>query len=239
MFASLLNTFAQLLPAFIFTWTFSGFFRAIAAMLLGDHSAQEDGFISLNPAVHMDMLSTLFIVGALIVVGYVFPAPLVTPAIFIALVISGAHWERPLPINPTNFKNPTLGPVITAIAGPIGSFTFAFLAMVFLRIFPFPSVPPYVSKTVTQLCQVSAEIGAFWGVLNFLPLPPFALGSAISHVMPSSMSYISRWLEIYGMLIFLGLLIIPGINDVFISSLHNISFAIKTGIWKVAFVGVK
>jgi len=47
--------------AYIITETSSGFFRAWVAKQMGDDSPERDGYLSLNPLVHLDFIGVIFL----------------------------------------------------------------------------------------------------------------------------------------------------------------------------------
>ena len=57
--------------------------HALAAWLLGDPTAKQQGRLSLNPFRHFDLLGTL------------------------CMVFAGVGWAKPVSTDPRNFKNPS------------------------------------------------------------------------------------------------------------------------------------
>jgi Zn-dependent protease len=89
--------------------------HAGAAFLLGDHTAQEKGRLTLNPFAHMDILGTV-----------VFP--------LMGLLFGGFFigWAKPVPFNPLRFTRKIrmkTGDAIVSFAGPASNLG---LTMVFL-----------------------------------------------------------------------------------------------------------
>ncbi|MFR8716351.1 MAG: site-2 protease family protein [Faecalibacterium prausnitzii] len=80
--------------------------HALAAWLLGDPTAKQQGRLSLNPFRHFDLLGTL------------------------CMVFAGVGWAKPVSTDPRNFKNPKQGMALTALAGPAANLILAYLAMV-------------------------------------------------------------------------------------------------------------
>ena len=80
--------------------------HALAAWLLGDPTAKQEGRLSLNPFKHFDLLGTL------------------------CMVFAGVGWAKPVSTDPRNFKNPKRGMALTALAGPVANLILAYLAMV-------------------------------------------------------------------------------------------------------------
>jgi len=60
--------------------------HAYAAYLLGDPTAKEQGRITIDPLKHLDLFGTLM------------------------MLISFIGWAKPVPINPSNFKNKKQAP---------------------------------------------------------------------------------------------------------------------------------
>ena len=75
--------------------------HALAAWLLGDPTAKQQGRLSLNPFRHFDLLGTL------------------------CMVFAGVGWAKPVSTDPRNFKNPKQGMALTALAGPAANLILA------------------------------------------------------------------------------------------------------------------
>lgn len=91
--------------------------HAGAAYALGDHTAQEQGRLTLNPIAHMDLMGTvLFPLMGLFFGGF-----------FIG-------WAKPVPFNPVRFTRKIrmkTGDAIVSFAGPLSNLV---LSMVFLMV---------------------------------------------------------------------------------------------------------
>lgn len=143
--------------------TIHEFAHGYVAYKLGDDTAKSLGRLSLNPIKHLDPF------GA------------------ICMILFHFGWANPVPINPTNFKNPRKGFAITAIAGPatnliVGFFT-AFLYLLFYSIFRETGnafIDNFeINVLLFLLYFFSINIGL--GVFNLIPVPPFD-GSRILYV---------------------------------------------------------
>ena len=86
---------------FVVLLTFHEWAHAKSANLLGDRTAEDLGRMSLNPAVHIDILGTVILplMGAL--TGF--------PVI---------GWAKPVPVDPRNLINPKRDMMLIAGAGP-------------------------------------------------------------------------------------------------------------------------
>ncbi len=77
--AGILSTFIASALAYFLVTIFSGYLQARVAKKLGDRTAEEAGFLTLNPAVYFD------------------------PIGFIAFLVFNFGWGKIVPINPLNF----------------------------------------------------------------------------------------------------------------------------------------
>ena len=86
---------------FIILLTFHEWGHAKSANMLGDPTAKDLGRMSLNPAVHIDPIGTLFLpmLGSLFGGGFF-------------------GWAKPVPVDPYNLKNRRRDLMLIAAAGP-------------------------------------------------------------------------------------------------------------------------
>jgi len=191
--------------AMLFALTFHEAAHAFASHLLGDDSAKSMGRLSINPAVHMDMMGTV-----------VFP---LICAVFSAPFIG---WAKPVPYDERNFKHPVRDAMLTASAGPASNLLLGMACMLFVAlnakfqwsIFEAGQILSPFIKLATAMIYVNGML-AF---LNLIPLPPLD-GSTIMR------AFVSRdfWEKYesavapYGFVIFLVLAYSGGLN--WISSL--------------------
>lgn len=82
----------------VIAFTVHEFSHAYFAYKFGDPTAKLMGRVTLNPAVHFDLLG------------------------IILLLIAGFGWARPVPVNRDNFKSPRLMGVVVSAAGPLSNF---------------------------------------------------------------------------------------------------------------------
>jgi len=94
-----------IIPALLVGYTVHELGHAFTAYFLGDYSQVERGKITLNPFRHISWFGSL------------------------AFVLFGIGWPNALQANAQNFKNKHLGMFLTAVAGPVASFTLALTGM--------------------------------------------------------------------------------------------------------------
>ena len=87
------------------------------ALLNGDPTAKLYGRLTLNPIPHIDPVGTI-LVPALLFLSH-------------SGILFG--WAKPVPVNPSNFRNFRTGELSVSAAGPLSNF---FLAFVFAQLLP-------------------------------------------------------------------------------------------------------
>ncbi len=223
----LFSVLAIIFPAFLLIFTFRGFFKALIANVLGDSTASDNGFLSLNPFVHIDIvgfLSILFVVFFLggLLSGYV---PLVL--LFLVIILVGARFTIPVPINENNFKYYKLGLLFMTILVPVLSFLIALIFMYCIKYFPISLVPKYVYTSFIDIFKTIMEFSIFFGVLDLIPLPPFDGGRIIKFLLPIKYEWVYYWLEKYSFFIFLIVFFMPVVSNYFFGMVHILTFFVK------------
>ena len=229
---SLLTDLTVLFPAFLLVFTFRGFAKALVARLMGDDTAQKNGFLTLNPLVHVDLLGLVIVLFVLFFLGGLFGETLPRAFLFILLILIGARWTIPVPINENNFKKQGLGVALTSIAGALGNFFLALLFFYFVTYFPFKFFPKYVFVSLIEICSSIIEMSIFFGVLDLIPLPPFDGGRLLQFILPSN---IITWLENYSMYVLLALFFLPGLSHLFFGFIYMLTIFIKQGLLYLVF----
>ena len=212
---------------FIILLTFHEWGHAKSANILGDSTARDQGRMSLNPAVHIDPIGTLFLplIGTFFGAGYF-------------------GWAKPVPVNPYNLKNPRRDIMFIAAAGPFMNIVLTFVIFVIIRIlgefFNFNPSESLVHYRIQKELGTSALISVFLAAFNMLPLFPLDGFSVVNGLLPDSLSRQFSTLAPYGMSILIAIIFLPGLigipNYVFVF-LYEISLETWTIIGKI--VGVR
>ncbi len=223
----LLNQIAILLPVLLVLFTFTGFMQALTAKLMGDRTAEHDGFLSLNPFTHLDIFGLIIVFFGYFVIGLITTNQLPNDLFFIILVSLGAKMIVPVPIEAKKFKNYKLGLLVTYLSGCLGSIVLAVGAILFARCLCFFSMPNYVIISIMDIVITIIKLAVLFGILNLIPLPPFNGWRVLQSIIPPSRQHIITWLEKYSLFIFLIIFAVPGINDSFFDVLSRICLTIK------------
>lgn len=180
--------------------------HGLAALYLGDDTAEKMGRLTLNPIKHLDPIGSVLLPLMLVLLrsGFIF------------------GWAKPVPYNPLNLKMPRRDSAILAFAGPVANFSLAFIFGLIMRIIiatsSFVSLLPFLMFIVW--------INLILGVFNLLPIPPLDGSKILFYLFPS------RELEIflyqYGIIIlFLFIFFGGGIILPFISVLFSVFTGLK------------
>ena len=217
-------------PSFVMIKVFGHFFTALTAHLLGDPTPQREGFLTFNPAKHVDLGGCLLFVAVIIISNILLGPSPVTSLIWVFLLVANIRRPVIVPVNEENFKNPILGECATILADPLGSMFYSFLCLALIRFLPI-NLP----DLLWQFLDFGARLGIQFAVLDLIPLPPQAGGRIIQLLIPEDQEEFLETYSTYGMFILLGLLLIPGINDAMFGVIIKITNGIKMMFFKVLF----
>lgn len=151
--------------------------HAFVGYWLGDHTAKEEGRLTLNPLAHIDPFLTVLLPLMLMITG--------------APIFGGA---KPVPFNPNNVRWGEFGAMLVGIVGPLSNFILAFIGfglLVFIR-------PDGLLEYILQL-WVYVNLGFF--IFNMLPIPPLDGSRFLYYLAPNSIREIMSYIEQYGIIL--------------------------------------
>ncbi len=155
-------------PAIVFHEVAHGF----AAYKLGDPTAKSKGRLSLNPLAHIDPFGTVILPLCMLLMG---------GPVF--------GYAKPVPYNPSYFKDPKRGDVIVGLAGPAANLAMAVIAAVVAWIF-FAPAPAFVMESqlfyyfYLLFLPMFALINLYLMFFNLLPIPPLDGSSVLALLLP-------------------------------------------------------
>ncbi len=152
--------------------------HAYSAYKLGDDTAYRQGRVTLNPFSHLDLLGTLMI------------------------LIAGFGWGKPTPIMPSKLRGGVFGPVAVALAGPVSNLLIVTLCAVLVRF------PTFQEGYLLIVVVGMAFINALLFVFNLIPIPPLDGSKIIFPFLPRSMDGFVSFMNQYGPMILLGLVLL-------------------------------
>ena len=175
-----------LAPPILLALTFHEFSHGWMAYKLGDPTAKQAGRLTMNPLVHLDPFGTLMIF----------------------LVRFG--WAKPVPVNPSYFKEPKRDMLLVSIAGPGANMLLAFVSGMLLRKFhggSFNFIPANVLQPLYIMIKFSMQINLALAIFNLLPVPPLDGSKILYGILPPQYEYIYEYLERYGPFVLMGLIL--------------------------------
>ena len=197
-----INHFIQqliiLAPPFLFALTFHELAHGYVAWSLGDPTAKNEGRLTLNPLKHLDPLGV------------------------IAFIIMKIGWAKPVPVNPSYFKDPQKGMLLVALAGPGANVVLAVASAVlvkFLIVMPF--ITMFILKPVVGMLVASVWINIMLAVFNCLPIPPLDGSKVLMGLLPPKAARSYAQLEPFGFILLLILFYAGLINKVIMPIINS------------------
>lgn len=188
------------LPVIMFALAWHEAAHGYAAYKMGDPTARNLGRVTLNPAKHID------------------------PIGFLAMMVLGFGWAKPVPINARLFDNPKRGMALSAIAGPlanflsgtVGAMLYGFTYSYLLKLSTASDVPTLLYNIVNVLCiffYLWAIYNYVFMVFNLIPLPPFDGSRFFLQFLPADKYF---WIMQYERYILIGVFVVLwGCSSVF------------------------
>lgn len=173
------------------------FAHALAALQLGDRTAERSGRLTLNPLAHLDPIGSLM------------------------MITVGFGWAKPVPVNPGNLRGDKLRSMgITAAAGPISNILQAFVFALPIRfglvefdwgvLFPSEIGTDSWLPSVGLILSLLVWMNLLLAVFNLIPLGPLDGMKVLLGILPSQLAYRLEPLARYGSLLLLVLMIWGG-----------------------------
>ncbi|MBU3944594.1 MAG: site-2 protease family protein [Proteobacteria bacterium] len=195
--------FIILAPPLLLALTVHEFAHGYVAFRLGDPTARALGRLTLNPIKHLDPLGT------------------------IAFFIFHIGWAKPVPVNPSYFKNPQKDMLWVALAGPATNLIMAIISALMTKalwllaqIIPYSAMAEAVLIPLNSTLIASVWINLVLCIFNFLPIPPLDGSRILAGILPPDLARSYASIERYGFILLIILaatgvlskLIIPLIN---------------------------
>lgn len=205
---ALIETLTYSLPAILIAIVMHEWAHAFVSYKLGDASVKMDGRLSLNPLKHLDPMGTL------------------------CLLLFRFGWAKPVSVNPNCYKDPKMGMVLTALAGPTMNFILAFISILlfqFIIVKDIFSLPFDLLQYMYYFLSYCTFMNVGLGLFNLIPIPPLDGSKAFLSFLPERLYFSYMRYEQYGMFLMIILLatgilspILNGVSTGIISGMENI-----------------
>jgi Zn-dependent protease len=181
--------------------------HALSAKKLGDPTAADLGRLSMNPLVHIDLITTVLL-----------------PAVLVLLKAPAFGWAKPVPLNAHNLRHPRRDGFWISLAGPAANIATAGVALVLLyavRIAS-PGATEFLRKYVTAgqhlppgfypleglalVLYTMVWVNGYLGVFNLIPVPPLDGAGALAGILPEARAAALERFRPFGLLIVLVLI---------------------------------
>lgn len=153
--------------------------HGLAALRLGDDTAERMGRLTLNPLKHLDPIGSVLLPLALILMrsGFIF------------------GWAKPVPYNPLNLKRPRRDSAVLAFAGPLANLALALVFGLIIRAAIFYSTFTALLPYLVYIVWINLVLSVF----NLLPIPPLDGSKILFYLVPSR--ELEMFLHRYGIII--------------------------------------
>lgn len=177
-----LITFLYTLPALVLSLSIHEYAHAWVAYKLGDISQKIRGRLTLNPLAHID------------------------PMGFIAIMLIGVGWGKPVQVDDRNFKDSKKGMMLTALAGPMSNILMAIFITIILKILMVTGiltnmVNSKVGDILLEMLLYTIQFNIVFGIFNMIPLPPLDGSKVLAYFLPQSARGFMYTLERYSFII--------------------------------------
>ncbi|WP_378955537.1 site-2 protease family protein [Pelosinus sp. sgz500959] len=188
------------IPALLIALTIHEYAHARVAVWMGDNTPKIMGRLTLNPIAHLD------------------------PFGLIMLWLFKFGWAKPVPINPSNFKNWRQGTILVSLAGPISNVITAFLAAIIYGIL---AKLELLSSGIGTVLTFTYSYNIIFAIFNLIPLPPLDGSKVLTNLLPARQGYMLEKIEPYAPFILLGLVYLNIINVIIAPFYSALSFMIN------------
>lgn len=173
----------------IFAITLHEAAHGYVARHFGDPTAYQLGRISLNPVRHIDLVGTIIVPAATLLLGG---------------ILFG--WAKPVPVDYSRLRHPRSDMRWVALAGPAANLIMAFGWGVLLKVGL--STDNYFSVPLENMAYIGVNINLMFMALNLLPILPLDGGRVLFSLLPPATAQAFGKTEPYGIFILLLLIFV-------------------------------
>jgi Zn-dependent protease len=171
----------------LFAFPVHEFAHAWVADRFGDPTPARDGRLTLNPAVHLDLLGSII------------------------LLVSGFGWARPVMVSPYALRRASsAAPMWVALAGPFSNLILAMLAAIPLRLglLPLNGTGSIAMNYLSVITQDFVWINLVLLLFNLIPLAPLDGDKVLEFFLPGPLAMKLDAIRPYGPMLLMALVVL-------------------------------
>ena len=188
------------IPALLITLTVHEYAHARMAVALGDPTPRVLGRLTLNPIAHLD------------------------PVGLIMMWLFKFGWAKPVPINPSYFKNYRQDTLIVSLAGPVSNMLLALLTAFLIVI---SAKMQLLSGGWLKVLSMTYTYNIILAIFNLVPIPPLDGSKVLASLLPVGQGRILEQMEQYGPFLLMGLVYIGVIGMITYPLERGLSYVIN------------
>jgi Zn-dependent protease len=154
--------------------------HGFAALYYGDHTAEYQGRLTLNPLRHIDPVGSILVPA----VSYFFGG-----------FIFG--WAKPVPYNPHNLRPGRWPEAFVALAGPLSNILLAIVFDLLLR----AGLAQGWSTGFLHITAMIVFVNLLLAVFNLVPVPPLDGSKLLFAIFPEKLYELRGFFERYGLVL--------------------------------------
>ena len=207
------------MPVLLFSVIAHEYAHGYMALKQGDTTALDAGRLTWNPIKHIDPWMTVLLPTLL----YYLSGGRV--------VLGGA---KPVPVNPSNYRNYRRGDIIVSLAGVVTNLLIALVCTVVIVLLGLAgrSQPLEPSAGILQAMMVTGvRINMLLLAFNLLPIPPLDGSQVLKHFLPRSWAIHYQRIGFYGLAILVMILYLaPRLLDYWLHPANVVSDALLDAV---------
>ncbi|MBM3893977.1 hypothetical protein FJ366_00010 [Candidatus Dependentiae bacterium] len=217
-------------PHYLLLFSFSNMVSALIAKFFGDKEPEREGFLSFNIDNHVNIENlALFILMMSLASSLLYGDGTNSLARFMVILLSSSAVFEPR-INPENYKN-NFHAALAILGKPLGRFFYSLILLIIMQTIPINIALVSTSGTWQSLIWLFLDQGVnlslYFALVELLPFPLFASGKIIEMLMTEEQKKSFDWFFEYGNMVFMALIILPGISSLYFMWMHKKAFIIK------------
>ena len=196
--------FAVLVPVLLLSIVVHEVAHAWQARREGDTTAADQGRITLNPIVHLDIWGSVLV-------------PLLLWASSAGFLFG---WAKPVPVDPRRFREHPWSDIRVSMAGIVSNVGLAvvFVAMAAVVGLLLPTLPRDVAAVLATVAGYGIFINLLLAFFNLLPIPPLDGSHVVANLLPPRLAAPYQRFGRFGVIaIMLVLIVSPGTFSIILS----------------------